>query len=183
MESLTERTSTSWAGSTDIRWTGRVHCHVLPHSLELCHPEVGRVYLPLCKVADTPFQLRGDALYDISNSGFPRDPHIFLTYQIGATGAVSSMTSLHQKPGMLWKYYLEIWSWTFYLTWPLKRYKLWRTIFFNYHTGLIRLFPINLNTYKLCYGSTTIENIFTFTVRELTLHVRIWHLQTPDSDI
>ena len=35
----------------------------------------------------------------------------------------------------------------------------------------------------LCYESTTIINIFTLTVRVLTLDVRIWRLQTPDSKV
>ena len=48
-----------------------------------------------------------------------------------------------------------------------------------YHKCLSWLFPIHLNT---CYVSTAIINNFNLTVLGSTLDVRIWRLQTSDSD-
>ena len=47
----------------------------------------------------------------------------------------------------------------------------------NHHNFLSQLFPIHLHTYAMA-----IKNSFTFTVRESILAVRIWRLQTSDSD-
>ena len=54
--------------------------------------------------------------------------------------------------------------------------------FFNLKSSFMSWSALSDSFEYLCYGSTAIRNIFTLTVRGSTLVVRIWRLQTSDSD-
>ena len=59
--------------------------------------------------------------------------------------------------------------------WGQSVFSIW-----NHQNCLSYVFPIRLNTYVM--GLRPLQICFTFTVRGSTLVVRIWRLQTSDSD-
>ena len=63
-------------------------------------------------------------------------------------------------------------------------YKPWRPkSFFNSKLCQTSYLALSASFEYICYGCTAIINIFTLTVRESILHVRIWRPQTSDSDV
>ena len=62
-------------------------------------------------------------------------------------------------------------------------YKAWRpNSLFNSKSSWMSELALSDSFEYLCYGSMAIINIFTLTARGSTLDVRIWRLQTSDSD-